>query len=217
MLLTALTVALPAYADLIGSTGTVSVIAPPPSVVVNSGLESNTLTYFFTEQQNLVLPSDVAVDITTPGTYNSIASLTPGTVATGTDVDSYYLHTDPVGQPATPINYVGSVTFDTQILGVIVLDSEFNASNGVLGAAGTLYSASEQGLELGPPGGNNDSVVVSADGKTLSFNLGTSTEADDIRIITAAAVPEPSAWILLLTCAGLCVASRRRRQASRSL
>jgi hypothetical protein len=213
ILLTALTVALPAYADLFSSTGSVSVIAPPASVVVNSGLESNTLTYFFTEQRDLVLPSDVAVNITTPGTYNSNGSLTPGTIAAGTKVDSYYLHTDPVGQPSTGINYVGSVTFDTPILGVIVLDAQFNASNGLLGAAGTLYSASGQGLELGSAAGD-DSVALSIDGETLSYNLETSTAADDIRIITAASVPEPSGWILLFTCAGLCVALRRQRRAT---
>jgi hypothetical protein len=212
ILLTALTVALPAYADLAGFTGTVSVISPPASVVVNSGLESNTSTYFFTEQQNLVLPSGVAVNITTPGLYNSNGSLTPGTIVAGTSVDSYYLHTDPVGAPTSAINYAGSVTFDTQILGVIILDAQFNASNGLLGAPGTLYSASGQGLELGTTAGD-DNVTLSADGKTLSYNLETSTAADDIRVITAASVPEPSAWILLFTCAGLCVALRRQRRA----
>jgi hypothetical protein len=46
----------------------------------------------------------------------------------------------------------------------------------------------------------------------LSFHLGTNTAADDIRIITAASVPEPSAWILLLTCVGLCFAGMRKRK-----
>jgi hypothetical protein len=207
LLLLALTAALTANADLISSAGQVSVIAPPADVRVNLGIQSDTQSFFFTEQRNFILPSAVNVNITSAGTYTSNASLTPGTIAASTAVDSYYLHTDPV--TTTNHLYVGSVTFNTQILGVIVLDALFNASNGTLGHTGTLYSASGQGLELGSP---TDAVTVTIVGNTLSFDFATSTAADDIRIITAASVPEPSMLpILLLMCVGLCFAVMRRR------
>jgi hypothetical protein len=181
-----------ANADLISQTGTISVIAPPASVVVNSGLESDTVAFFFTERKDLVLPGGVLVNITSPGTYNSNASLTPGSIAAGTLVDSYYLHNDLVGSPTTTITHGGSVTFDTNILGVIVLDAQFAASNGTLGHPGTLYSSSGQGLELGAP----DTVTLSITGRTLSYSVGTSNVADDVRIITAGSVPEPSTLLL---------------------
>src|SRR6266849_4608462 len=99
ILLIALTAALTANADLVTSTGSVSVIAPPPDVRVNLGLESDTKSFFFTEQRGFILPSAVNVNINGPGVYASNASLTGGTIAASTAVDSYYLHTDPVGTP----------------------------------------------------------------------------------------------------------------------
>ena len=213
-ILLALTAVFTANADLMSSTGQVSVIAPPASVVVNSGLESNSLAYFYTEKRDFTLGSTVTVDAHGAGLYNSNATLNGGTIASGTVVDSYYLHADPVGEPTATFLYDGSVTFDTNILGIIVLDPEFAASNGQLGHTGTLYSASGQGLELGGP----DTVTLTVTGETLSFHFGTSTAADDIRILTAASVPEPSASILLLTCVGLCfVVLRKRRTPARNL
>src|SRR6266478_2946248 len=106
ILLLALTAALTANADLVSSTGQVSVLIPPPaSVQVNSGLESNTTSFFFTEQRGLILPTTVGVNINSAVTYNSNASLTGGTIAASTAVDSYYLHADPVGVPTATFLY----------------------------------------------------------------------------------------------------------------
>ena len=165
--------------------------------------------FFFAERQDLLLGSSVNVNITSAGFYNSNASLTTGSVAAGTAVDSYYLHADPVGSASTLFTYNGSVTFNTDILVVIVLERQLGDSNGVLGHPGTLYSSTGQGLELGGP----DTVTLTVSGRTLDFHLGTNTAADDIRIITAATVPEPAAWTLLLTCLGLCFAAIRKHQA----
>jgi len=56
ILLLALTATFSANADLITSTGQVSVIAPPADVRVYLGIESNTVAFFFTERRDLVLP-----------------------------------------------------------------------------------------------------------------------------------------------------------------
>lgn len=200
-----------ASASLVSSTGSASVIAPPADVRVNMGLESDTSSFFFTEMQGLTLTSAVAVNISSSGLYSSNASLTPGSISSGTTIDSYYLHTDPVGAPSNDIIFDGSLTFDTDILGVIVLDAQFAASNAELGNPGTLYSSSGQGLELGGP----DTVDLSISGRTLTYHLGTSTAADDIRIITAADVPEPGSLALVAVSLGaLAMAGRRRTQSS---
>lgn len=194
-LLVVLVAASHAYATPIGVTGAVSVIAPPPDARFNSVLESNTVAPFFTEVTDLILPSSLTVDFTAPGTYNS-NPVSLSTIAAGTDVDSYYLVTDPVGaDPANNRTFIGSITFNTDIIGAIVLDPEFAASNGIVGHPGTLYSPSGVALELGAP----DMFTISADRRTLSFNMTSSTAADDIRIITAASVPEPASMLLLGT------------------
>ena len=103
------------YATPVAITGATTLIAAPPDVRVNIGLESDTLAPFFVERQDFTLPSGIAVNITKPGTYASNASLTPGTIAAGTLIDSYYLHTDPVGALAPVHNFDGSITFDSEV------------------------------------------------------------------------------------------------------
>src|SRR4051794_21610216 len=81
-------------ASIAGVAGGIDVLATAPPSVKLGQLTSNTVIFAFTEQTGLTLPSDVAANITAPGTYDSAASLTPGTVVAGTVVDSYLLHAD---------------------------------------------------------------------------------------------------------------------------
>ncbi len=200
--------ALTANATLISSTGQVSVVAPPPDVRVNIGDESNSTAFFFTEQQDFVLPSAVNVNITVPGLYSTTGSLTPGTIASGTLIDSYYVHADPVGATTNVRVYNGSLKFSTDVLGVIVTSAQLSATNALLGHPGTLYSASNQGLEFS----SQDSVNLAGDRRTLSLHLVASNAADDIRIITAGSVliPEPATWVLVASCGAFLLVRRRR-------
>jgi len=199
-----------AGATPISVTGAVTPIAPPADARLNSVLESNTVAPFFTEVTNFLLPGNLTVDFNAPGTYSS-NPVSMSTIAAGTRVDSYYLVTDPIGaDPANNRTFVGSITFNTNILGAIVLDPEFNASNGVVGHPGTLYSPAGVQLELGSP----DVFTISADRRTLSFNFTSNTAADNVRIITATSVPEPAS--ILLVASGLVGAYRYRRGSKRA-
>jgi hypothetical protein len=180
-------------AQVTGVTGNATVVPPPSSVETGTGAESIVFA-----EQSLVLSSPINVDISAPGTYNSLSSLTPGTIAAGTDVSSFYLHswnsTDITGT-----DYSGSITFATSILGVEALSSSLPATNSVLGLPTTTYftSASGQGFEFGT---QIDSLTISGD--TLSFLNETFNAPDDLRIITAAAAaptPEPSILLMLGT------------------
>jgi len=200
------------HADLVSSTGAVTVISPPPDVRFNIGLESDTAAFFFTERTGFNLPSAVSVDITGPGTYNSNASLTPGTIAAGTLVNSYFLHTDAVGSSALNTRiYTGSMTFNTDIIGVIVLSPQLTTSTAILGHPGTVYDSVGQGIELGSP---EDTVTIS--GRTLSFSFLTNLGADDIRIVTSVivtSVPEPlSSTLMLIGLGALGLRARMRRR-----
>jgi hypothetical protein len=179
------------HAGIIAVTGQ-AVVVPAPSTVLTP---SPTQSLIFAEKQDFALPSNLAVDINTPGTFNSMASLTPGTIPTGTLVDSYYLHSGISGTATAPSFFDGSVTFDTPILGVEGLDLSLSGTNSILGLATTTYPTGSvsQGFEFGNP---RDSIIISANRRTLTFSNETTGAADDLRIVTAA-VPEPSSRLLI--------------------
>jgi hypothetical protein len=170
---------------------TVLKITPPPSVQLDA-LESNQNAFFFAERVSFVLPSTIAVDASSPGTYNSVGSLTPGIIPAGTVVDSFFLHADPF-DPNNGVFYSGTVSFLNPILGVIALSAGLDQTDAILGAPGTLYPVPGnelvRGFELGFP----DLFVVSADRKTLSFSNAAGGADDQLRIVTAASPPQPVA------------------------
>jgi len=176
---------------ILGVTGDIDALATAPPSVKLGHLTSNTDIFAFTEHTGLTLPSDVAVNITAPGTYDSTASLTPGTVAAGTVVDSYLLHADTASGSHM---FDGTVTFSAPILGVLVLSHALNVSDPILGAPGTAYPTgdSERGLELKP---DQDFVSLSSDMRTLTVHYFTHGNIDELRVLTAV-TPEPSSLVI---------------------
>jgi hypothetical protein len=173
----------------------VLVIPPPASVLVND-LTSNTTLFLFVEKTNFVLTSPVHVDISAPGTVNTApAQLTPLDIPAGALVNSTYLHHDQPGSVQNTQNV--SITFDTDVLGIIALDSSLVASNGQLGVATTMYhpASAGQGYELNTNGcstspGIQDQIVLSPNRRTISVCTNVYGAPDDIRVLTQA-VPAP--------------------------
>ena len=191
---------LSAHAAITAVGGSASLIAPPPSSVLGA-TESNTRAWAFNEVTNHTLATNLLVNATTPGTYTSLGSLTPGFIAAGTVINSHYLYTDPVGGANSV--YEGFVEFDQPILGVICLRPDLNSTD-FLGASGTAYGDNvARGLELS----QNERFTITIAGNRINFRLVTSTATDDIRVITA--VPAPGA-VALLALGGV-FATRRRR------
>ncbi|RMF86878.1 MAG: hypothetical protein D6739_02515, partial [Nitrospirae bacterium] len=162
-------------------------LAPPPGDVTLGAYESDTAIYLFPERTGVTLASDLAADVTAPGSVGTSADLTPGTIAAATAVDSYLLHFDPVGS-TNVVRLTGSVTFDRPILGVLVADNTLAGSDGPLGHPGTLYptTLALRGLEF--PG--QDYLTLSADMRTLELDWTASDVLDQVRVVTA--VPEPT-------------------------
>jgi len=203
------------HAAIVGTTGAIVVVSSPSNVRLGF-LESNTSILAFAEQSNKTLANDLAVNISAPSTVpnGSSINLTPGTIPAGTHVDSWLLHFDPVGTPQLALALSGSITFDRPVLGIEVLSTSLDNTDGLLGASGSEYTLRDplKGLELavGMAGINTfDGITLSADRKTVTTILSTQLNFDQVRIITA--VPEPSSFAMLIVGGLSLLACCRRR------
>lgn len=172
-----------AFAAIAGTFGDMVDVSPPDSVKPGDS-ESDSDILVFVERQGVELAEDLTAGITEPGTYRRLRDLTVGNVPAGTVVNSYLIHSDPVGSPRWPKVYKGSVEFEEEILGIIVTVIGLDRTDDDLGAVGTEYPDASllRGVEL--LWGLRDKVVW--DGNTVEVRFKTSRSyTDQIRVITA--------------------------------
>lgn len=160
----------------------------PPSQVGNDNQDTQRL-FAFDEQQDVLLTGDLTLD--------------GMTIGTGTRISSHYVFLDPASTTVQR-NVIGSVSFDTPILGVASTTGAMLGSD-YLGSPTTTYNSPElRGLE------SEDSY--SFGGSTLNVHLWASTPGDYIRVITLSAVPVPAAvWLFGSGLLGLIGVARRRK------
>lgn len=177
--------AAPAGASIDSVSGQVTFLATAPPSVEIGALQSDTTMYAFNEQQCVALPSSLPVDITAPGTYDSTASLTPGTLAAGTVVSSQFVNADKVGKQKPFTDLTATIHTDQPIVGIEVLSHELNLSD-FLGAPGTLYPTGDfgRGLELDNPL-QNDFVIEEPDVHTVVIHSDVAVHTDQVRVITS--------------------------------
>ena len=172
-------------------------LVPLPSSVVLGALQNDNYVSLFQEQSDITLGANLPFDAGAPGVYSTKASLTPGVLAAGMVVSDFYFDSNPIRKTGT--TFTGSITFSSQILGVIALVGTLNATDGILGAAGVQYpeNDSQRGLELA----DEDVFSISPDSLTLVFNATVYTDVDQLRIVVAgdneSIVPEPGTIVLL--------------------
>ncbi len=180
--------------------GDLSEIAPPTSAD-HMQLESNDHAFFWQEQQNVQLTMPLTVDVAPfinnpSGFYDSgVASveatwngqLQPGIYS------SFFIHGDKNGPNQT---FEGSVTFDNEIIvGIAYKQPNLNLTEDKFGAIGTTYATGPNAIfELDGP---NNHFTISQDQKTFSFKMVVAHNLDNIRIITASSVHEPSILALI--------------------
>lgn len=174
-------------------------------------VQDDNAVIWFREQSEITLGSNVTVDITQTGLYDSESDLSGagGTLPSGAFImGSYYVHFDPVTSTGTTLTGTFTFTGGEIVRALIVKGAQLFASDSELGHPSVSnYGGNDttRGLEL-----NGDSITISADRTQVSFSMTTTGRIDSFRIITT---PEPSTFLLSgLGLAGLGYAARKRRR-----
>lgn len=172
------------------------------------------------QEQTLTLASDLTVDRANPyglsGTFGPTTLADNQTIAAGTEVTSYLLHFDPIA--AGTAN--GVYTFDQEIVGLIFQTEKLDATDALLGLSSIIYKTDPDAQTTNFRGALNegtDQLIISADRRTIDLTMyaGAGGNMDQIRILTAQAVPEPSSVALFaIAAAALGVYWRIRRTAA---
>lgn len=189
--------AAPAAASIVSVAGQCTQISPPLACGNNQLLGAN--AFAWDELQGVPLVGVLCDETMNPG-----GSATPTFGAVSGTFDSHFISF----QGVPNFTAVGSVTFNTPIVGVIWKNSLLDITDAPLGSPGTVYPTSYflRGL-------NATNSTVSILGNTISFSLTTNTAAGEvaqIRVLTHS-VPAPGAAALLVGAA--IPATRRRRPA----
>jgi hypothetical protein len=203
-----------AYAEITATAGEVHEAPPPASVMLNNHEHADTGpqpsgVHAFEEEQDYVTKAPILLDVCTTNTSSFVicpnpksgnidrtSSLSPGTIPAGTCIDSHFLHADPPGSTGPVQTYGGltgnthHVTFDSPILGVILLSTSLTASDvdPGLGPTTVLYGGEAQrGLEFNASG-TQDGIRLSVVQNELTrlhfkFDAG-AVDLDQIRVIT---------------------------------
>ncbi len=154
-------------------------VSNPDNTVGNDTFQSPDL-YGFDEGQNIAISTNINVDILADGSGS-------GVVASGSTVASHYIFFDPQSNSSQ----IGSVSFDSNILGVITSSTNLAASDFLINTGVTYLNSTLRGLEGG------DAVTITGL-QTISVNWTASTPGDYIRVLTtfspgASVVPVPAA------------------------
>jgi hypothetical protein len=108
-----------------------------------------------------------------------------GVIEAETEINSYFLYFDPVGDPTDVTGASASIRFDDEILGLIIETDSLITSDFILGVVGKYSKATGRGLELDPFEG----VIVFDDNHGLIVNLAAlGQDFDHLRVVTAATV-----------------------------
>ncbi len=133
-------------------------------------------------------------------------------ISIGKRVDSYYFYYN----PASTSSITASFAFSSNILGVVVYSAGL-ANSDHFRVAPAPYAAGNPAFASRGFGTQDDSYVISPDGKTLTVSLNAGNPGDQFRVITLSDIlhtPEPTTLGLVGgACIALALLGRRRKTA----
>ncbi len=174
----------------------------PDNTVGNNTFQNPNL-YGFDEGQNIDITVDLNIDVLADGLGGSSGS---GILASGSTVASHYIFFDPNANTTQ----TGTVTFDSQIFGIITSTGNLLASDFLINTGVTYLNPSARGLETGD--------IVSITGlNTIEVDWFASTPGDYVRVLTdfspGAVIPVPAAvWLFGSGLVGLLGIARRKKR-----
>jgi hypothetical protein len=156
--------------------------------------------YGFDEGQNIDITVDLAVNVLADGLGGGGGA---GIVPMGSTVASHYIFFDPVSA-----NQTGTVTFDSDIFGIITSTANLAASDFLINTGVTYLNPGLRGLEAG------DHATITGL-RTINVSWSASSPGDYIRVLTdfspGAVVPVPAAvWLFGSGLLGLIGIARRK-------
>lgn len=202
-LVSASLVASSAHGSIVSTSGQMIQIAPPPSL--QTGQQAyGTYAVAINEKQNVLFNGVVDRLNPVPGFNYTTSTVSPAVVSTY--VNSHIIHFDDTNAGNPRNNIVGTVTFDSPIIGLIYINTRLNTSDGQLGNIGTTvypFGVPNRGFAVAYSGLDTARLL---NPYTIQVTLGAAM--DQIRVLTLP-VPAPGA-MALLPLAGLLTARRRR-------
>ena len=178
---------------ILGTTPNVVSVTAPASVVEGAN-ESDTDILAFSEAQGIALPANFLADITSAGVFQAPGFPSPVVLIAATVVNSHLLHFDPIGSGPAQTNVgtftSGSVTFNSDIIAIILRSANLDASDALLGVTGTSYaSGGLRGLENNTHCGGTsigpDQITLESDLRTVTVVQYLATcNVDQIRVLT---------------------------------
>lgn len=182
----------PVTSGVLQATGLMKFVSPGPEFVPGKYEDSEHILVFL-ERSQVLLNSDLKVNVTKPGQYIRVRRQDKQPIAAGQVIRSYLLQLNPIGEfgrkEVDGARVIGQITFDRPILGLIGGTTLLNKTDELLGHPLGNYGDSLRGIEPSRPDDRPDSgrdnVTLSRDRRTLSLDLSASSAVDQIRVIVS--------------------------------
>lgn len=194
-----------AHGSIVSTSGQMTQIAPPPSLQVGQQA-FGTYAVAINEKQNVLFNG--VVDRLNPVVGFNYTTSTVAPAFLSASVNSHIIHFDDTNTSTPRVNVVGTVTFNSPIIGLIYINTRLNQSDAQLGNIGTTvypFGVANRGFAVAYSGLDTARLLSP---NTIQVTLGAAI--DQIRVLTLP-VPAPGS-MALLPLAGL-AATRRRRAA----
>ena len=182
----------PVTSGVLQATGLMKFVAPGPDFVPGRYEDSERILVFL-ERSQVLLKSDLEVNVNEPGQYMRVRRQDKQPIAAGRVIRSYLLQLNPIGdfgrKEADGARVIGQITFDRPILGLIGKTTLLTKTDELLGHPLGNYGDPRRGIEPTRPDdlpdSGRDNVILSRDRRTLSLDLSASSAVDQIRVVVS--------------------------------